>query len=156
MGDLIRERGGEFGTTTGRPRRTGWLDLVALRYATRLNTLTALVLTKLDVLSGLDRIKVCTSYRGAEEAEFEDFPYHQTVLHHASAQFTELPGWKEDLGECRTLSDLPDAAKEYVQFIEEHAGAPVALIGVGPGREQVVWTEAGRESIVGPGAATAA
>jgi adenylosuccinate synthase len=156
MGDLIRQRGGEFGTTTGRPRRTGWLDLVALRYATRLNTLTALVLTKLDVLSGLDRIKVCTSYRGAEEAEFEDFPYHQTVLHHASAQFTDLPGWKEDLGECRTLSDLPDAAKEYVQFIAERSGAPVALIGVGPGREQVVWTEAAGESIIGaPAAATA-
>src|SRR6202171_4615276 len=107
MGDQIRERGGEFGTTTGRPRRTGWLDLVALRYAARLNTLTALVVTKLDVLSGLDRIQVCTSYRGAEDAVFEDFPYHQTVLHHAEAELTELPGWKEDLGECRTLSDLP-------------------------------------------------
>ncbi len=152
MGDLIRQKGSEFGTTTGRPRRTGWLDIVALRYATRLNTLTALVLTKLDVLSGLDRIKVCTSYRGEEEAEFDDFPYHQTVLHHATAQFTELPGWKEDLGECRTLSDLPDAAREYIQFIEERSGAPVALIGVGPGREQVVWTAAGRASLVGPGA----
>ena len=76
------QRGGEFGTTTGRPRRTGWLDLVALRYAARLNTMTALVVTKLDVLSGLDRIGVCTSYRGADGAEFEDFPYHQTVLHH--------------------------------------------------------------------------
>jgi adenylosuccinate synthase len=148
MGDLIRERGAEFGATTGRPRRTGWLDLVALRYATRLNTLTALALTKLDVLSGLDRIGVCTSYRGAEEAEFEDFPYHQTVLHHASAQLTELRGWKEELGECRTLSDLPDAAREYVQFIEERTATPVALIGVGPGREQVVWTDAGRRSLV--------
>jgi adenylosuccinate synthase len=148
MGDLIRERGGEFGTTTGRPRRTGWLDLVALRYAARLNTLDALVLTKLDVLSGLDRVGVCTGYRGVEEAEFEDFPYHQTVLHHASAQLTELRGWSEDLGECRTPSDLPDAAREYVQFIEERSGAAVAMIGVGPGREQVVWTEAGRRSLV--------
>ena len=86
MGETIRERGGEFGTTTGRPRRTGWLDLVALRYAARLNTLTALVMTKLDVLSGLDRIQVCTSYRGAEGAEFDDFPYHQTVLHHTTAE----------------------------------------------------------------------
>ena len=115
MGETIRQRGGEFGTTTGRPRRTGWLDLVALRYAARLNTLTALVMTKLDVLSGLDRIQVCTSYRGAEGAEFEDFPYHQTVLHHTTAELTELRGWKEDLGECRTLSDLPDGAREYLR-----------------------------------------
>jgi adenylosuccinate synthase len=148
MGETIRQRGGEFGTTTGRPRRTGWLDLVALRYASRLNTLTALVITKLDVLSGLDRIQVCTSYRGADGAEFEDFPYHQTVLHHTTAQLTELGGWKEDLGECRTLSDLPVGAREYLDFIAEHIGAPVTLIGVGPGREQVVWTEAGRQTIV--------
>src|ERR1700678_610826 len=142
MGELIRKRGGEFGTTTGRPRRTGWLDLVALRYAARLNTLTALVITKLDVLSGLDRIQVCTSYRGAEGAEFEDFPYHQTVLHHTSACLTELRGWKEDLGECRSYSDLPEAAREYLQFISEHTGAPVTLVGVGAGREQIIWTDA--------------
>ena len=146
MGEKIRERGGEFGTTTGRPRRTGWLDLVALRYAARLNTLTALVVTKLDVLSGLDRIRVCTSYEGAEGASFDSFPYHQTVLHHASAKLTELRGWSEELGECRSLSDLPAAAREYLQFIAEYVGTPVALVGVGPGREQVVWTEAGLES----------
>ncbi len=158
MGEAIRQRGGEFGTTTGRPRRTGWLDLVALRYAARLNTLTSLVVTKLDVLSGLDRIHVCTSYRGADGAEFEDFPYHQTVLHHTAAELTELGGWKEDLGECRTLSDLPDGAREYLEFIAGHVGAPVALIGVGPGREQIVWTEAGRQTIIGrrtPAAAVA-
>ena len=155
MGETIRRRGGEFGTTTGRPRRTGWLDLVALRYAARLNTLTALVLTKLDVLSSLDRIQVCTSYRGAEGAEFEDFPYHQTVLHHTTAELTELRGWSEDLGECRTLSDLPEAAREYLQFIEENTGTPVTLIGVGPGRDQIVWTDAGRESLIGPGAEAA-
>jgi adenylosuccinate synthase len=149
MGELIRTRGGEFGTTTGRPRRTGWLDLVALRYAARLNTLTALVITKLDVLSGLDRIQVCTSYRGAEGAEFEDFPYHQTVLHHTTAELTELRGWKEDLGECRTFSDLPEAAHEYLQFITEQVGAPVTLIGVGPGREQVIWTDAGLHTTLG-------
>ncbi len=146
MGELIRKRGGEFGTTTGRPRRTGWLDLVALRYAARLNTLTALVITKLDVLSGLDRIQVCTSYRGAEGAEFEDFPYHQTVLHHTTAELTELRGWEEDLGECRTYSDLPEAAREYLQFIAEQIGAPVTLLGVGPGREQVIWTKAGERT----------
>jgi adenylosuccinate synthase len=148
MGELIRERGGEFGTTTGRPRRTGWLDLVALRYAARLNTLTALVVTKLDVLSGLDRIQVCTSYCGAEGAEFDDFPYHQTVLHHSSAKLTELRGWREDLGECRTLSDLPDGAREYLQFIAEQVRAPITLVGVGPGREQVVWTDSGLQTAI--------
>ncbi|MGO9487921.1 MAG: adenylosuccinate synthase [Solirubrobacteraceae bacterium] len=156
MGEAIRERGGEFGTTTGRPRRTGWLDLVALRYAARLNTMTALVVTKLDVLSGLDRIQVGTSYRGADGAVFEDFPYHQTVLHHTQAQLTELEGWKEDLGECRTLSDLPQAARDYLDFIAQHIGAPVTLIGVGPGREQVIWTEAGQQTLIGPGASSAA
>ena len=152
-GEQIRANGGEFGTTTGRPRRTGWLDLVALRYASRLNTLTALVITKLDVLSGFDRINVCTSYRGSDGAEFEDFPYHQTVLHHTTAELTELGGWKEDLGECRTLSDLPLAAREYLDFIAEHTRAPVAMIGVGAGREQVIWTESGRRTIIGEGVA---
>ena len=98
------------------------------------------------------RCPVCTSYRGAEGAEFDDFPYHQTVLHHTTAELTELGGWKEDLGECRTLSDLPGGAREYLQLIEEHVGAPVTLIGVGPGRDQVVWTDAGRASVIGPGA----
>jgi adenylosuccinate synthase len=151
MGEAIRTKGGEFGTTTGRPRRTGWLDLVALRYAARLNTMTSLVLTKLDVLSGFDRVQVCTSYRGAEDAQFDDFPYHQTVLHHATPELTELRGWSEDLGECRTLSDLPEAAREYIAFIEQHTAAPVAMIGVGPGREQVIWTPAGEGSLIGPG-----
>jgi adenylosuccinate synthase len=149
MAEAIRERGGEFGTTTGRARRIGWLDLVALRYAARLNTLSALVVTKLDVLSQLDRIRVCTSYRGADGAEFDDFPYHQTVLHHATAELTELPGWKEDLGDCRSFSELPDEARDYIQFISEHAGTPVMLVGVGPGREQVVWTDSAMQTLVG-------
>jgi adenylosuccinate synthase len=150
MGELIRERGGEFGTTTGRPRRTGWLDLVALRYAARLNTMTALVVTKLDVLSGLDRIQVCTSYRGAEGATFDDFPYHQTVLHHTTAGLTELRGWEGDLGECRTFSDLPDGARGYLDFIAEHVGAPITLVGVGAGRDQTIWTDAGQETLLAP------
>jgi adenylosuccinate synthase len=141
--DMLRERGGEYGTTTGRARRVGWLDLVALRYAARINTLTALAVTKLDVLSGIERLQVCTRYRGAEGAEFEHFPYHQTVLHHAAGEYVELAGWEEDLSECRAESDLPDAAREYLKFIAEFIGVPIALIGVGPGREQVIWTEAG-------------
>src|ERR1700694_5101407 len=130
MGETIRARGGACGTPTGRSRRTGWLDLGALRYAARLNTLTALVVTKLDVLSGLDRISVCTSYCGGDGAVFDSFPYHQTVLHHTSPRLTELRGWREDLGECRSVSDLPDGAREYLQFIAEHVDVPVALVGV--------------------------
>jgi adenylosuccinate synthase len=140
--DEIRERGGEYGTTTGRSRRVGWLDLVALRYAARLNTLTALAVTKLDVLSGFDRLKVCTRYRGAEGAEFEHFPYHQTVLHHATGEYEELAGWSEDLRECRTVSDLPAAARDYLQFVTEFVGVPLSLIGVGPGADDVIWTDA--------------
>ena len=104
--------------------------------------MTALAVTKLDVLSGFDHVQVCTRYRGAEGAEFEDFPYHQTVLHHATGEYTELRGWSENITECREESDLPTAAREYLQFIADFVGVPLALIGVGPGREQVIWTEA--------------
>jgi adenylosuccinate synthase len=142
LAEEIRERGGEYGTTTGRARRVGWLDLVALRYAARLNSLTALAVTKLDVLSGLDRINVCTRYRGPEGAEFDHFPYHQTVLHHACGDYVELPGWSEDLSECRDESDLPQNARDYLEFISDFVGVQIALIGVGPGRDQVVWTHA--------------
>jgi adenylosuccinate synthase len=147
MGERLRIRGGEFGTTTGRPRRTGWLDLVALRYAARLNSLSALAITKLDVLSGVERINVCTSYRGGDDAEFDSFPYHQTVLHHTTAAYTELEGWSEDIGECRDFAELPRAAREYLDFISERSGAPVTLVGVGPGRDQVIWTDVGRKTI---------
>ena len=92
VGADLRERGGEFGTTTGRARRTGWIDLVALRYAARLNTLTGLVITKLDVFSGFDTLRVCTRYRGNDEATFDTFPYHQSVLHHATGEYVDLPG----------------------------------------------------------------
>jgi adenylosuccinate synthase len=142
LADELRERGGEYGTTTGRARRVGWLDLVALRYAARINSLTALVVTKLDVLSGLDRICVCTRYRGAEGAEFDYFPYHQTVLHHAVGEYLELTGWSEDLGDCRTEEDLPAAAREYLQFISDFVRVPVALVGVGPARDEIIWTQA--------------
>ncbi len=155
MADDLRQKGGEYGTTTGRARRVGWLDLVALRYAARINSLTALALTKLDVLSGQDRVRVCTRYRGAEGAEFDDFPYHQTVLHHAAGDYEELPGWSEDLTECREESDLPAAAREYLQYIAEFVGVPVALVSVGPGRDQVLWTRAS-VGMVGGGTPTTA
>ncbi|HEX4109378.1 MAG TPA: adenylosuccinate synthase [Solirubrobacteraceae bacterium] len=149
VGEDIRARGHEFGTTTGRPRRTGWLDLVALRYAARLNTLTALVITKLDVLSGFERVQICTSYRGEEDAEFSDFPYHQSVLHHARAEHVQMAGWDSDIGDCRTLEELPAAARDYLDFVADFVGVPIVQIGVGPGREQIIWTEAGRRTLIG-------
>jgi adenylosuccinate synthase len=148
LGDRIREAGGEFGTTTGRARRVGWIDLVALRYAARLNSLTALAITKLDVLSGLDTLRICTSYRSAEGAELTRFPFHQTVLHHASPEYRELPGWTEEISAARSEEDLPEAAREYLRAIADYVGVPIVLIGVGPGREQVIWTGAAEGSVV--------
>src|SRR3954449_4310024 len=146
VGERIREAGGEYGTTTGRPRRCGWIDLVALRYASRINGLTGLVVTKLDVLTGQERLCVCTKYRGAEGAEFERFPYHQSVLHRVTPIYEELPGWSEDITECRTEADLPEAAREYLEYIADFIGVPIGLVGVGPGRDQVVWTRTGAEA----------
>ena len=140
-GERLRQVGGEFGTTTGRPRRTGWLDLVALKYAARINTMSALVITKLDVLTGLPRIAVATKYRGADEAVFEDFPYHQSVLHRSEGDYEWLEGWTEDIGECRTPADLPRAAKDYLDYVADFIGVPVMLVGVGPARDQVVWMQ---------------
>jgi adenylosuccinate synthase len=147
LGEEIRERGGEYGTTTGRPRRTGWMDLVALRYAARINSMSALVITKLDVYSGFESIKVATRYRGAEEATFETFPYHQSVLHHATGEYEELPGWREDITEARSESDLPQNARDYLRYIADFIGVPIVLVGVGPGREQVVWAEGAVEAL---------
>ena len=155
LGDELRDRGAEFGTTTGRARRVGWLDLVALRYAARLNSLTALAITKLDVLSGQQTISVCARYRGDEGLGIESLPYHQTVLHHSVGEYEELPGWNEDITECRSEDELPEAARAYLQYISDFVKVPVALISVGPGREQVIWTKAGA-GMYGSGAQAAA
>src|SRR5205814_3320477 len=144
LGDRLREAGGEYGTTTGRARRTGWLDLVALRYAVRLNSLTALAITKLDVLTGIDPLPVATEYTGPEGARFGEFPYHQSILHKVTGAYTELPGWHEDISGVRRLEDLPQAARDYLSFIEDFLGVPVVLVGVGPGRDQMIWTEVAR------------
>jgi adenylosuccinate synthase len=146
LAEDLRARGTEYGTTTGRARRTGWLDLVALKYAARINSLTGLVITKLDVLSGFDRLRVCTSYRSAEGAELDAFPFHQTVLHHATPEFTDLPGWQEDITGARSEEELPETARDYLKFVSDYVGVPITLISVGPGREQVIW--AGTEAKV--------
>ncbi len=142
IGAHLRDKGHEFGTTTGRERRCGWLDMVALRYATRLNRLSALAITKLDVLTGLDPIRIATRYRGKEGAVFDSFPYHQSILHTAAAEYDEMPGWEEDISEVRRESDLPPEARDYLAAISEGAGVPIRLVGVGPGREQVIQVEA--------------
>ncbi|MET0958639.1 MAG: adenylosuccinate synthase [Solirubrobacterales bacterium] len=138
VGAHLRDRGHEFGTTTGRERRCGWLDLVALRYATRLNRLSALAITKLDVLSGLDPLRIAIRYRGKEGAVFDQFPYHQSILHTATAEYEEMPGWEEDISAARSEAELPPEARDYLAAISEGAGVPIRLIGVGPGREQVI------------------
>jgi adenylosuccinate synthase len=142
LGERMRQNGGEFGTTTGRPRRTGWLDLVALRYATRVNGLTGLVITKLDVLTGIDPLNVAVRYLGPEGATFDEFPYHQSILHKARGDLIELPGWQEDIRGARSLEDLPEAARNYLDYISDFLGIPVVMIGVGPGRDEMIWTGA--------------
>jgi adenylosuccinate synthase len=139
VGRRLQELGGEIGTTTGRPRRCGWLDLVALRYATRLNGLSALAITKLDVLAGIDPIRVAIRYRSGEGAVLDEFPYHQSILHAATAEYEELPGFDADIGDCRSEAELPREARDYLDLIREHTGVEIGLVGVGPGRDQVIW-----------------
>jgi adenylosuccinate synthase len=155
LGDALREAGGEYGTTTGRPRRVGWIDLVSLRYAARINRLDYLAVTKLDVLSGLGELNVCTRYRGPGEATFDSYPYHQTVMHQATGDYDPLPGWDEPLGECRDEAELPQAARDYLAFVSDFVGVPIGMIGVGAGSEQIIWTEAGRASVAARAAAAA-
>ena len=140
LGDRIREAGGEFGTTTGRPRRCGWLDVVALRYAIRLNGLTGIAITKLDALTGIDPLGVAVRYRGPDGVSFDEFPYHQSVVHKARAELVEMPGWSEPITGARTLEDLPPEARGYLDFVADQLGVPVVLVGVGPGRDQVITT----------------
>jgi len=134
-GDRLGEAGKEFGTTTGRKRRCGWFDAVLLRYAARLNGLSEIFLTKLDVLSGFQTIKVCTGYVAEGEA-FEDFPPHQSLFHRAQPVYEELEGWDESLSEARSFGDLPAAARKYVDRLQDLAGVRIGVVSVGPGREQ--------------------
>ena len=134
----VRELGQEYGTVTGRDRRPGWLDLVALRYAVRLNGITSLALTKLDVLSSFDELEVCVAYRLPDGTETRDFPAHQSDFHHAAPVFETVPGWSEPLDECATQDDLPEAARSYVELVERELGVTVELVGTGAAREQVL------------------
>jgi len=137
LGDLLVERGHEFGTNTGRRRRTGWFDAVMARQAARLNSLTEIALTKLDVLDTLDTLRVCVGY-DCDGQRYQHMPYHQTVLHKATPVYQDLPGWGVDTSTATELHHLPAAAKEYVQFLADEIGVPIKHVGVGPGRDQVV------------------
>ena len=137
QGEFLRRTGAEYGTTTGRPRRCGWLDTVVGRYATRINGVTDFVVTKLDVLTGLETVPVCVAY-DVDGVRHDEMPVDQSDFHHATPIYEELPGWSEDISGCRRFEDLPATAQAYVLRVEELIGARVSAIGVGPGRDAII------------------
>ncbi len=137
FGEFLREKGHEYGTTTGRPRRTGWYDAPIARYSARINGVTDFVLTKLDVLTGLDRIPVCVAY-DVEGTRVDEVPWSQSDFHHATPIYEYFPGWTEDLTGIREFGDLPKAAQDYVLALEGMSGARISAIGVGPSRDAIV------------------
>jgi adenylosuccinate synthase len=137
MGEFLRKTGGEYGVTTGRPRRCGWFDAVIGRYARRVNGVTDFVITKLDVLSGLEKVPVCVAY-DVDGVRHDEMPMTQSDFHHARPIYSELPGWWEDISQCRTFDDLPVNAQRYVLALEEMVGQRVSAIGVGPGRDAII------------------
>ncbi|GAT67915.1 adenylosuccinate synthase [Planomonospora sp. ID91781] len=137
MGDWLRTTGGEYGVTTGRNRRCGWFDAVIARYATRINGVTDFFLTKLDVLSGLEKIPVCVAYE-VDGVRHDEIPMTQTDFHHAKPVYEEFPGWQEDITGAKSFDDLPANARAYVRALEEMSGAPISAIGVGPGRTETL------------------
>jgi adenylosuccinate synthase len=136
-GDLLVELGNEYGTNTGRRRRVGWFDAVMLRQAVRLNSLSEIALTNLDVLDTFETIKLCVAYE-SNGTRFSKLPYHQSTLHQVTPVYEEMPGWRSDLSGATSLSDMPAAARDYVERLADEIGVPVRLVGVGPGREQFV------------------
>jgi adenylosuccinate synthase len=138
VGEMLVERGAEFGTNTGRRRRPGWLDAVMLRHAVRLNTCTEIAMTKLDVLAPLAEIKVCVAYEGEDGTRYEHVPYHQSVLHKVRPVYETLPGWRCEIDQVARFEDLPAEARDFVRFVQDLAGVPITFLGVGPGREQTV------------------
>jgi adenylosuccinate synthase len=137
MGESLRKAGQEFGSTTGRPRRCGWFDAVAIREAVRLNGMTGLAVTKLDVLNELDSIKVCTAYSYQGQL-LEEFPRDADILHECKPVYEEFEGWCSDICDATSMAELPAPAKAYLAKLEELAGCPVALVSVGPRRDQTI------------------
>jgi adenylosuccinate synthase len=136
-GEFLRKTGAEYGTTTGRPRRCGWFDAVIARYAARVNGVTDFVLTKLDVLTGLEKVPVCVAY-DVDGVRHDEMPVNQTDFHHAKPIYEELGGWWEDISAARRLGDLPTNARAYIEAVEAMAGARISAIGVGPGRDETL------------------
>jgi len=136
LGEQIRQVGHEFGASTGRPRRTGWLDLVALKHACMINGITHLVITKLDVLSNIDKIQVCTAYKTEDGKIIDYFTSSTTKLAQYEAQYEELPGWTEDITDVKSFDELPVTAQDYIHYIEKYLGIEVYLVSVGPERSQ--------------------
>ena len=135
IGDYLIEKGAEFGVVTGRRRRCGWLDLISLKYSVRVNTLTELFITKLDVLSGLDEIKLCVGYKNADEV-ITDYPYQQSILYNAQPVYETFEGWEEDITSIKNFEELPENAKKYINAIENFIEIPITFISVGPERKQ--------------------
>ncbi|MDZ4084577.1 MAG: adenylosuccinate synthetase, partial [Bdellovibrionales bacterium] len=138
LSERLRQEGGEYGATTGRPRRCGWLDLVALKYAIRVNGLTSLALMKLDVLSGHEKIEVCTAYR-LDGVEIKELPVNSNDLARVEPVYRSLNGWTEDITSVRAIQDLPQSARDFIQFIATEVATPIDVVSVGPGREQTLW-----------------
>ena len=136
-GEALRKIGGEVGTTTGRNRRCGWFDAPIARYAVRINGLTDFFLTKLDVLTGWEKIPVCVAY-DVDGTRVEELPASQSDFHHAKPIYEYLPGWSEDISKAKSINDLPKNAKAYVEYLEKISGAPISAIGVGPGRDETI------------------
>ena len=135
IGDYLIEKGAEFGVVTGRRRRCGWLDLISLKYSVRVNTLTELFITKLDVLSGLDEIKLCVGYKNGDEV-IADYPYQQSILYNAQPVYETFEGWEEDITSIKNFEELPENAKKYINAIENFIEIPITFISVGPERNQ--------------------
>jgi adenylosuccinate synthase len=136
-GERLVDIGGEYGTVTGRKRRCGWLDLVALRYAVRVNGITKLFITKLDVLSHFDSIKIAVAYESGDEVHSE-FPRQHRVLYECRPAYVTFEGWGKDISSVRRISDLPGQARKYLDFIAEEAGTPIGWVSVGPERSQLI------------------
>jgi adenylosuccinate synthase len=136
-GETLRQAGREFGSTTGRPRRCGWFDAPVARYAVRVNGLTGIAITKLDVLSGLETVKVCTGYTYQGKV-LDEVPASLEVMEQCRPIYEELPGWQDDITAARSLAELPENARKYVARVEELSGAPVVLVSVGPRRDETI------------------
>lgn len=135
-GERIRQRGGEFGAVTGRPRRCGWFDAVIMRHSVRINGLTALAINKIDTLSGMGPLKVCTAYRKSDGTILRDFPATIEELAECSPVYEELDGFDGDLSGCRSFDELPESCKKYIAELERLCECPITMVGVGPSREQ--------------------